>query len=46
MRQRERSPIFSTFMKLPIVIKTFGLSILSGRLTKVLLYKQIFMKNQ
>ena len=36
----EHSAILSTFMKLPFVIKIFILSILSGRFTQVLLYKQ------
>ena len=35
--QREHSAILSTFIKLPVVIKLF-LSILSGRLRRVLLY--------
>ena len=38
MLQREYSAIFSTFIKLPVFIKTFVLSILSGRYTHVLLY--------
>ena len=34
---REHSAILSTFIKLPFVMKAFVLSILSGRLTQVLL---------
>ena len=41
MLQKEHSAILSTFIKLPFVIKTFVLSILSGRLTQVSLYIQI-----
>ena len=36
----EHIAILSTFIKLPFVIKTFLLSILSGRFTQVLLYKR------
>ena len=36
--QREHSAILSTFIKLPFAIKTFVLSILSGRFTKILLH--------
>ena len=41
--QGEHSAVYSTFIKLPVVIKTFVLSILSGHFTQVLLYfnKQI-----
>ena len=38
MLKGEHSAILSTFIKLPIVIKIFVLSILSGRFTQVLLY--------
>ena len=37
MLQGEHSAILSTFIKLPFSIKTFVLSVLSGRLTKVFL---------
>ena len=36
--QREQSAIRLTFIKLPFVIKSFVLSILSGRLRQILLY--------
>ena len=39
MLQGQHSAILSTFIKLPIVIKIFVLSILSGPFTQVLLYK-------
>ena len=38
MLQGGHSAILSTFIKLPIVIKIFVLSIISGRFTQVLLY--------
>ena len=38
MLQGEHSAILSTFIKLPLVIKVFVLSILSGCFTQVLLY--------
>ena len=38
MLQREHSAILSTFIKLPIDMKTFVLSYLSGCFTQVLLY--------
>ena len=38
MQNAEHSAILSTFIKLPIVIKIFVLSILSGRFTHDLLY--------
>ena len=38
MLQGEHSAILSTFIKLPFAIKSFILSILSGRLRQVLLY--------
>ena len=37
----KHSEILSTFIKLPIVIKIFVLSILDGRFTQVLLYTAI-----
>ena len=40
MLQRECSAILLTFIKLPVVIKTFVLPILSDRFTQVLLYFQ------
>ena len=42
MLQREHSAILLTFIKLPVVIKTFVLSILSGRFTHVLLYMRFW----
>ena len=44
MLQREHSAILLTFIKLPVVIKTFVLSILSGCFTQVLLYSLIMYK--
>ena len=38
-RITEHSAILSTFIKLPVVIKTFVLSICSGCFTQVLLYE-------
>ena len=38
MLQGEHSAILLTFIQLPFVIKTFVMSILSGRFTQVLLY--------
>ena len=38
MLQMEHSAILSTFIKLPVVIEIFVLSILSGRLAQVFLY--------
>ena len=38
MLQREHSAILLTVIKLPVVMKVFVLSILSGRFTQVLLY--------
>ena len=38
MLQGEHSAIFSTFIKLPFVIKNFVLSFLSGCLRQILLY--------
>ena len=42
MLQREHSAILSTFIKLPFAIKTYVLSICSGRLIQVLLYLEVF----
>ena len=43
MLQREHSAILSTFIKLhvPVVIKTFILSILSARFTQISLYLEV-----
>ena len=38
MLPREHSAIFSTFIKLPFVVKTFVLSVLDGRFRQVLPY--------
>ena len=38
VKGRDASAILTIFIKLPVVIKTFVLSILSGRFTQVLLY--------
>ena len=52
MLQGEHSAILSTFIKLPFALKTFVLSILSGRSRQVLLYlvlntrKGFFRKRQ
>ena len=40
----EHSAIFSTFIKLPFVIKTFVMSIFNGRFTQVLLYCSLYIK--
>ena len=37
----EHSAILLTFLKLPVVIKTFVLSFLSGHFTQILLYLQL-----
>ena len=41
---KEHSAILSTYTKLPLTIKTFVLSILSGRLGQVLLYSNVTLK--
>ena len=48
MLQRKHPSILSTFSKLPVVIKTFVLSICSVRFTQVLLYalRQIYLIKQ
>ena len=43
MFQGEHSAILSTFIKLPVVIKTFVLSFLSGRFIQVLLYAFMYV---
>ena len=42
MLQGEHSAILSRFIKLPFVLKIFVLSMLSGRLRQILLYKTFF----
>ena len=44
MLQMEHSSILLTFIRLPIVIKIFDLSILSGRFTQVLLKPFFFLQ--
>ena len=43
--QVKRSAILSTFIKLPVIIKIFVLSILSGRFTQVL-HENLSMQNK
>ena len=40
---REHSAIFSTFIKLPVLIKTSVFSIFNDRFTQVLLYFKMFL---